>query len=248
MTELVLAPLGQVESVGLIGGKARALSQLINSGFNVPPGFVITAASLQQMSPELEKAVLESFDDLAAKLVAVRSSAAAEDGKNDAWAGQMDTFLNIDRAYLLNAVKKCWDSANSARAKAYAKQKNLAAGGVAVVVQAMVQGEVSGVAFSVHPVTQNPNHMIIEAVPGLAESLVSGETTPDNYVIDKRTGKTLENHLAGVEKLLSDKQIRQVAKTVGQLEHYFGFPIDVEWTFAGSQLFILQSRPITTLG
>jgi pyruvate,water dikinase len=247
MTELLIIPLGQVEEARLMGGKARALSQLIDAGFNVPPGFVITAAAPDQMSTELEAAILVEFDGLGAEFVAVRSSAVAEDGANDAWAGQMDTFLNIDRSHLLNAVKKCWDSANSARAKAYAKQKSLAAGKVAVVVQAMVQGDVSGVAFSVHPVTQNANHMIIEAVPGLAESLVSGKITPDSYVLDKRSGKIIESHGQAGKNLLDNRRITEVAKTVGHLEEYFHFPVDVEWTFSGKELFILQSRPITTL-
>ena len=191
---------------------------------------------------------MKFFDGLGVEYVAVRSSAVAEDGSNNAWAGQMDTFLNIDQDHLLDAVKKCWASANSVRAKAYAKQKNLTVGRVAVLVQAMIQGDASGVAFSVHPVTQNPKHMIIEAVAGLTDSLVSGEATPNSYVIDKRNGKTIESHPQAGSKLLSDKQLTEVAKIIGQLEKHFRFPIDVEWTFADNKLFILQSRPITTLG
>jgi len=248
MAGLAIVPLGQVESVQLIGGKARALSQLVEARFSVPPGFVITTEVCDVMTPALQQAIFDSFDLLNTQKAAVRSSAASEDGAKDAWAGQMDTFLNVKRAGLIAAVKNCWSSASSARAKAYAKQKGLAAGPVAVVVQAMVDGDFSGVAFSVHPVRQNRNQMVIEAVPGLAEPLVSGAVTPDTYVIDKRSGRLLEDHAMGGKNLLTNRQITVVAKAVGRLEQFFGFPVDVEWTFSDDELFILQSRPITTLG
>jgi len=248
MEELLMVPLGQVEDISLVGGKARALSQLIKSGFDVPPGFVVTAEASQKMSRELEKAILDDFDSLGARQVAVRSSAVAEDAKGAAWAGQLDTFLSIDRSHLLDAVKKCWGSANSPRARAYAKQKGLQTGAVAVVVQVMIPSEVSGVAFSVHPVTKNRNHMIIEVVRGLAEPLVSGEVTPDSYIIDKKTGQVIEIHTKGKKNMLTDKQITEVSDAVKRLEKYFAFPVDVEWTIAQGKLYILQSRPVTALG
>jgi len=248
MAGLAIVPLGQVESVRLIGGKARALSQLVEGHFNVPPGFVVTSEVFDDMTPALQRAIFDSFDALSAQKVAVRSSAASEDGAKDAWAGQMNTYLNINRGKLIGAVRKCWQSAGSPRAIAYAKQKGLKAGPMAVIVQAMTQGDVSGVAFSVHPVTQNQDHMVIEAVAGLAEALVSGVTTPASYVISRRTGKIIESHEPSAERLLSERQVTEVAKTVGRLEQFFGFPVDVEWTFSGDKLFILQSRPITTLG
>ena len=247
MSELV-QPLEKAASVKMVGGKADSLGQLIRNRLEVPPGFVVTSEAFQQMTVELKQSILEHFDELRVKTVAVRSSAVAEDGAKDAWAGQLDTFLNINRAGLIENIEKCWQSADSDRAKAYARQKNLKAGPVAVIVQAMVNGQVSGVAFSVHPVTKNPDHVVIEATPGLAEGVVSGTITPDNYVFDKKSGSVVDRTLAGTKTHLSNKQIKNVAVMVQKLESYSGFPVDVEWTFDGQKLFILQSRAITTLG
>jgi len=248
MADLAILPLGAVENVKLIGGKARVLSQLIREGFIVPPGFVVTTAVFGQVDAELKAAILDNFDLLSSRTVAVRSSAVAEDGKNDAWAGQMDTFLKVNRKGLMVAIERCWASANSPRALAYAKQKGLKAGPVAVIVQKMIHGGTSGVAFSVHPITQAKDQMIIEAVPGLAESLVSGSATPDSYVIDKKTGKVIGEELRHRRALLSAAQIHELNRVICAMEKFFGLPIDVEWTLVKNKLFILQSRPITTLG
>ena len=133
----------------------------------------------------------------------------------------------------------------------------------------MIQSDASGIAFSVNPVSINKTEMIIEAGFGLNEPIVSGEVTPDTYVLDKKTLKILQKHISEQTKKLGqakngqnewqvvknpqdqkigDKQIGQVAKTVQKLEKFFDFPVDVEWTYEGQKLFILQSRPITTLG
>lgn len=233
------------KDTSLVGGKALSLGRLIQAGFAAPPGFVITTETNDKMSIALQKDIFAYFDRLGSELVAVRSTAVAEDGANDAWAGQMDSFLNVERKEIITSIKKCWDSATSQRAKAYAKQKGLAAGKLAVIVQRMIHGDVSGVAFSVHPVSKNPNHMIIEAVEGLAESLVSGTATPDSYIVNKKDGKIVKK--AAPESLLSNKQVAEVADSVKRLEKYFKFPVDVEWTISSGKLYILQSRPITTL-
>jgi pyruvate,water dikinase len=225
----------------VVGGKASSLARLIKAGFNVPEGFVVPA-SVKEMDE-----ALEYFDKLGASEAAVRSSAVAEDGAKDAWAGQMETFLNVGRADLTDKISLCMDSAGSARAKAYARQKNVSAGKVAVIVQKMVPADVSGVTFSVNPVTNDRSQMVIESVAGLGEKLVSGSATPDTY-ITSRIGDMIENHLVGKKPNLSEIQIRELAEKISQIEKLFNFPVDVEWAFAGSELFILQSRPITTLG
>lgn len=222
-----------------VGGKASSLSKLIKAGFNVPPGFVITKFNPQE--------ILEEFDQLAVSLVAVRSSAAGEDGAKDAWAGQLDTFLNVTRENLLDKVGACFKSAGSARAKAYASQKGIQAGSMAVIVQKMVPADVSGVAFSVHPVTNDNTRLVIESVGGLGEKLVSGTITPSTYVISKKTRSVVEKYLVDNQDL-RDEQVRKVTEAVINIEKMFGFPVDVEWAFAKNELFILQSRPITTLG
>lgn len=238
-----ILPLVEAKDTKLVGGKAKALGELIKAGFNVPAGFVITTKA----TADDFESILEEFDKLGTHNVAVRSSAVAEDGSNDAWAGQMDTFLNVKRDGLKDAVEKCWRSAGSARAKAYAEQKGLNAGKVAVIVQKMVPATVSGVSFSAHPVTSDKNQIVIEAVDGLAEKLVSGVVTPDTYVLDKKSHKIAEKHLVAAQ-ILSDQKIVELAQAIVQIENHFNFPVDVEWSFAGDELFILQSRPVTTLG
>lgn len=141
---------------------------------------------------------------------------------------------------------------------------------MAVVVQSMIESEISGVSFSVHPVTQERNTLVIEAVWGLGEAIVSGQVTPDSYMVDKKTHtithKTVTEQKQALQptetaradwkpvapskqshQKLSDIQIQELAHMVVKIEKHFGFPVDVEWAYQGNTLFILQSRPITTL-
>lgn len=136
---------------------------------------------------EVDANIRESFKNLDSKFVAVRSSATAEDSAGSAWAGQLESYLNTDSATLIENVKKCWASLFTPRAIFYRFEKNLRAHkiSVAVVIQKMIQSEKSGVSFSVHPITQDRNQLIIEAGLGLGESLVSGRITPDSYVVEK---------------------------------------------------------------
>jgi phosphoenolpyruvate synthase/pyruvate phosphate dikinase len=233
--------LGTVHEPGLIGGKAANLAHLMKAGFKVPSGFVVT-----DLMDGLTDEIAVAFDKLSSEFVAVRSSAVAEDGNKDAWAGQLDTFLRVTKEDLLDKIKACFASAGSERARAYATQKQIDSGKVAVIVQKMIPSEISGVAFSVHPVTKNHGHMVIEAVKGLGEKLVSGTITPDTYVLDKKLNKIIEKYVAS-SQILKDEYIDSLAEAIKKIESLFNFPVDVEWAFAGKELFILQSRPITTL-
>ena len=136
---------------------------------------------------QLADEIMASFAKLDARFVAVRSSATAEDSLSAAWAGQLDSFLNTTKDTIVDNVKKCWASLFTPRAISYRLEKGLANQkiSVAVVVQKMVDSEMSGIAFSVHPVTQDKNNMIIEAGFGLGEAIVSGQITPDDYTIQK---------------------------------------------------------------
>lgn len=259
--------LRDAQSARTVGGKAAALGALLRAGFRVPDGFVVIARP--HGLHNLEPAMLEAFDKLGAKRVAVRSSAAQEDGHGAAWAGQLDTFLNIPRERVLEHIARCRASGHSARAQAYAAQKGLDAGNVAVIVQTMIDSEVSGVCFSVHPVTQDSSQVVIEAAYGLGEAVVSGEVTPDNYVVTRESRSIVSQIVANQSKQLRvsendrrttwqatmepsaqklhDPQILEVVDTAVRLETYFGYPVDIEWAYYDSQLYILQSRPITTL-
>ena len=204
--------------------------------------------------------------------VAVRSSATAEDSSVASWAGELETYLNTTEKTLLNNVKRCWSSLFTPRAIFYRREKELLEThvSVAVVVQEMVESEISGITFTVHPVTQEKNQMIIEAGWGLGEAIVSGSITPDSYVIDKRDWSIIDINISKQEKQivrdfkkgvkwtsvpkskqeqqkLNGKEIIKLAKTCAQIEKHYRKPQDIEWAFKDNKFYIVQSRPITTL-
>jgi len=216
--------------------------------------------------------VLKAFKELNAQFVAVRSSATSEDSSTAAWAGQLDTFLNTTEKTLLENVQKCWASLFTPRAIFYRYEKKLQKEkvSVAVVVQKMVESEISGVAFSVHPVTQDTNQIIMEGGWGLGEAIVSGSITPDSYVVDKQDWTILDVNVSEQEKMLvkipeggnewkevpldkrkqqklSGEQIIELAKLTANIEKHYGFPVDIEWALESGKFYITQSRPITTL-
>lgn len=210
---------------------------------------------------------------LASAQVAVRSSATAEDSSQASWAGELETYLNTTKKNLLGNVKKCWSSLFTPRAIVYRNEKGMRKSpvSVAVVVQAMVQSEISGVMFTVHPVTKDRNQMIIEAAWGLGEALVSGQVTPDSYVVDKRDWSLLDINVSDQDRMivrkkngmgvewkpvpkqqigrqrLSGKEIVELAKLGKHIEAHYGAPEDIEWVYVRGKFYIVQSRPITTL-
>ena len=157
-----------------------------------------------KMPEDIAKEILSNFEKLDAEFVAVRSSATAEDGATAAWAGQLDTFLNTTEDNVLENVQKCWASLFTPRAIFYRFEKGMHGQNisVAVVVQKMVQSEVSGIAFSVHPVTEDYNQMIIEAGFGLGEAIVSGQVTPDSYVIEKVPRRIIDKNITHQNRAL----------------------------------------------
>lgn len=220
---------------------------------------------------DLAKEILQEFDKLGAKYVAVRSSATCEDSKSDAWAGQLDSYLYVTRKNLLENVQKCWASLFTPRAIFYRVERKLIkkSVSVAVVVQKMVNSEVSGVCFTVHPVTRDKDQMIIEGGWGLGEAIVQGIITPDSYVVEKSTMKIIDMNVNSQEKQivrakelteekpvpaakkdkqkLSEKQILKLARICMKIESHYGFPCDIEWALEKGRFYITQSRPITTL-
>ncbi len=225
-----------------------------------------------EMPKIISNEIKKSFKQLKAKYVAVRSSATAEDSSSAAWAGQLESYLNTTEKNLLENVKKCWASLFTPRAIFYRYEKNLHKQkiSVAVVVQKMVDSEISGVAFSVHPVTQDENQLIIEASFGLGEAIVSGQVTPDSYVVEKKLRRIIDINVniqdrglhrakingsewksiqkkIGKKQVLSDKQILKLSELILKIENHYGFPVDIEWAFANNKFYIVQSRPITTL-
>jgi len=269
MIELLTVNLEKADDLHLVGGKACALGRLLRAGFNVPAGFVVTNNVIVSHEKALQNDIINHFNKLGAQFMAVRSSAVHEDSINASWAGQLDTYLNTDINNLLDNIEKCQNSNNSAHALAYSNQKSISANPVAVIVQKMIQGDVSGVAFSVHPVTKNEDNIVVEAGFGLGEAVVSGQITPDTYIINKTSNEILNKHIShqtkklsqnisgenswqdlgenGKTQKLTDKQIRELSEIIKKLEDYFGHPVDVEWALCDDIFYILQSRPITTL-
>lgn len=225
-----------------------------------------------KMPEDLAKDIVADFKKLKAKFVAVRSSATAEDSSSASWAGELETYLNTTEKTLLLNVQKCWSSLFTPRAIFYRHEKKLlkAKVSVAVVVQVMVDSEISGIAFTVHPVTKDKNQMIIEAGYGLGEAIVSGSVTPDSYVLDKRGFSLIDINVATQEKQiikganggtkwvsitksaqakqkLDGRQIVALAQICVGIEKHYKFPCDIEWAYKSGKFYITQSRPITTL-
>jgi phosphoenolpyruvate synthase/pyruvate phosphate dikinase len=225
-----------------------------------------------KMPEDIASDIQKHFDQLGAPYVAVRSSATAEDGASAAWAGQLDSYLNTNTETLLTNVQRCWASLFTPRAIFYRFEKDLHSQkiSVAVVVQKMVESEMSGIAFSVHPVTEDRNQLIIEAGYGLGEAIVSGQITPDSYVVEKEPRRVIDTNVNTQKKalyradnggnewrdisepkassqVLTSEQILELAELVVQIEKHYGFPCDIEWAFESNKFHIVQSRPITTL-
>ena len=233
----------------------------------------IQSLILQTKIPEdIRDEIQKEFKKLATKYVAVRSSATAEDSSTASWAGQLDTFLNTTKENLLENVRKCWASLFTPRAIFYRFEQNLHKQkiSVAVVVQKMVESEKSGIAFSVHPVTQDRNQIIIEAGYGLGEAIVSGSITPDGYIVDKESHKIIDKNIniqermlvraetggnkwqnipkeKGEKSIFDNKQIMELTDLILKIENHYESPQDIEWAFEKEKFYITQSRPITTL-
>jgi pyruvate, water dikinase len=205
------------------------------------------------LPPTLEHAIRIAHGELAhGELVAVRSSAVSEDGSTASFAGQQETYLNVRSAEeILRSVQQCWASFFSPRALFYRAQKAvLGDTRMAVVVQEMIQADKSGVMFTVDPVRDRRDCMVIEGAYGLGEAMVSGEITPDHYVVLRDDGAIVEAFVPDEERgrVLADHELLELRNLGMRLEAFFASPQDVEWCIRGSELLLLQSRPITTLG
>ena len=220
--------------------------------------------------PGLESEVTRAYERLGEGPVAVRSSACAEDSETASFAGQQDTFLNVRGSdAVLEAVRHCWASFFSERAVFYRSRKgSLADLRMAVVVQSLLAPEKSGVMFTIDPIRRRRDQMVIEAVHGLGESVVSGMVTPDHYIVSRegelkraqvstQTLAIVAAEQGGVRELaldpavggarvLSDGELADLAQMGSRLEALFGAPQDVEWAFENDRLYLLQSRPVTT--
>jgi phosphohistidine swiveling domain-containing protein len=232
---------------------------------------VVASVSL---SPLVEKAIQEVVDKIAqGKELAVRSSALGEDSAEHSFAGQLESFLFVRPEQVAESVSRVWRSGFSERLIAYRKEAGLPLlpQPPAVVIQVAIEGEVSGVAFSADPVSGRRGIAVVAAAPGLGEAVVSGKTNTDTWRVD-RTGRIVESDIVAKQfaqrrdtgaidgiasfalrgdeatrPALGEAQVAEVARLARKTANFFGMPQDIEWTIAGGQLYLLQSRPITVL-
>lgn len=234
-----------------VGGKAHGLNQLIRWGLSVPRAFVIIDAKVEVLgNTDWLKDLAQAYAALGGGKVAVRSSAIGEDGADASFAGQYETILNVEGSEALKAaIARCIESLSSARAQAYQNEKaNVGDVRMCVVVQQMVDAAVAGVLFTADPVSGRHDRIVIDAVPGLGEALVSGEKTPDHYQLDAQNRVVLRD-LVGETPVLNESQLKQLATQARHAQSVAGCLLDMEWAIDGSgRLHWLQARPITTLG
>ncbi|MBI4218924.1 MAG: PEP/pyruvate-binding domain-containing protein [Chloroflexi bacterium] len=280
----------------LVGGKVANLARLAGSfpvpaGFGIPCDEIIGPSSAQTAAgygaatgvalpvpPDLAIKIESAYSELGQRCgsadlaVAVRSSAAEEDGHTASFAGQLASYRNISgRQAVVDAVVRCRESANGARVRSYGQAKGFGPRPrLGVFVQQFVPADASAVVFSANPITGDHDEVLINANYGLGESIVSGIATPDTFVVRKSDLAILAREVGAKERMtvpvpggtrelivpagrkatlaISDDQARGIARLAIELERFFGWPADTECAYLGPQLYVLQCRPITTLG
>jgi len=226
----------------------------------------------EKMPEDMEKEIIHAYKKLD-KFVAVRSSATAEDLPEASFAGQHDTYLNVNgKDEIIKAVKNCWASLFSSRAISYREAKgfNHEDIKIAVIIQNMIDSDKAGVMFTANPVNQHKTEIVIEGSYGLGESVVAGKVTPDTYILMKNPFNMISANIGSKETsivkgknnknqtikntpqqqkayALEEKELRKLVDLGIKIEQHFQYPQDIEWAIKGSKIYILQSRPITTL-
>ena len=282
--------LGQIE---LVGGKSAHLGDLRRAGFPVPPGFAVTTLAFDRIgvpaglgprearqlieTTPVEAAVAESIASAYSELcdgrpVAVRSSAVAEDGAGASFAGVQDTYLWIEGTHaVVEAVRRCWASYFNDEAVAYRAGHAGSAPGMSVAVQLMVDARVAGVMFTLNPVSGDPSCVAIEASYGLGTMVVSGEVTPDSFLVSKVTREIMRSTIGekAVECIadaakgttvvreveqarrerpsLDPDEVLRLTEVARAVERHYGCAQDLEWAIdrRSGELFLLQSRAET---
>src|SRR5215212_6669211 len=239
-------------------GKAANLARLAKLGFRVPPFYVVTPALRNAAVPAAGPAA--SSPPLSGQFFAVRSSAIGEDAANLSFAGIHESLLFVPRDEIANAIEQVRASAKSERALAYRREHGIPIDDtpMPVIVQQMIDAQTSGVVFTANPTTQDTGEIVISALFGLGEGLVSHGFDADTFVVQKdylsigaeivekreAIGVRVENPNA---PSLTDEQVRELARVSIAIENAFGKPQDIEFAFDADGLWILQTRPITTI-
>ncbi len=235
----------EVVSGEAVGGKAEGLVRLLGYGFDVPSGFVVMGATSGNLPDDLDV----HYERIGAGKVAVRSSAIGEDSGEASFAGQYETVLNVEGPEALRAaIEDCLRSLENARAVAYRDEKTgQSEVQMNIVVQQMVDARAAGVLFSVNPVNARRDQVVIDAVAGLGEALVSGHATPDHWLL-ARDGSVFESDIHGDDAVLNEAELTALLDGALRAEERYGAPLDMEWAIDQSgAIRWLQARPITQL-
>ncbi len=288
MAQIIWLDQAECQDVSSVGGKVANLSRLA-AEHRVPPGFCLTTAAFRQWaqceegdSGEIPPELLRQLDELYAEMalrcdadqpsVAVRSSAIDEDGRFASFAGQYETYLNLEGTQAIaDAVVRCWQSTRSDQVMDYRERYGLLSEDIemAVLVQQLVPADSAAVIFSANPVSHNQEEVVINSSWGLGESIVGGTVSPDTFVVSKQDLSITESRISekdcmtvmvpgGTKEVsvprfmrsqptISEEQAVSMAKLAIGLEEKMGWPVDVESAFKGDELYLLQCRLITTL-
>lgn len=263
--------------------KQKIKHLILSTNFNNPKSLEQTSVNIKKlilqtsMTDSLVNEIVASYEKLGnlidEALVAVRSSATAEDLKSASFAGQQETFLNVKGdAILIEKIKEGWASLFNGRAIFYRHQQKLdhTNVGIAIVVQKMIESEKSGVMFTIDPMTNDKSKIIIEAIYGLGEMIVQGSVNPDHYEVDKSTLKLLSKETSfqasylskkgntnkeyklakgkGSKQKITDKEIIELATIGKKVEKHYYFPQDMEWAIEKGKVYLVQTRAVTTTG
>lgn len=235
---MIYLPGDSLDDLASLGGKARALEELRRAGFAIPEFFVaLPGASASAILAACERCFAS------APLLAVRSSATGEDGAKSSFAGQFETYLSVPREEVPGRCQVVWASGASARVQVYQQDRGAQAGPPAALVQRMLQPDAAGVAFSADPVSGRRSVAVVAAVRGLGERLVSGESDAETW----ESGPGGTQRRSGAEGILSPEEVLRIAGLARACEQHCGCPQDIEWALQQGQLWLLQSRPITSL-
>lgn len=247
------------------GGKANSLLKLAREGFPVPSFIILSSAFFKEFikyneietqdfeqvcemiengnfSEEMTKELYKYWEKNQFKIVAVRSSAANEDGKTKSFAGQYATFLHVTKNDLLQAIKNCWKSLYRKNVRDY-QDDNGFSYDMNVIIQEMIDADYAGVAISTDNMLSTRNYSYVEACTGVGEKLVSGEITPTKYFLRKENNNV--DYVVG-EKYPIEKELNTLSVLINDIEKVYGMNMDIEWAIHNKRVYILQARPVTS--
>jgi len=231
----------------IFGNKARNLSILINQGILVPKGIAISYEQyidyleLGFLREDFERELSQKLDDYSFQF-AVRSSANVEDSKKKSYAGQFKTFLDVSKKDIFKTIKQIYDSAINFN-NSYSDNPIR----MAIIIQEMINAEISGVLFTYNLIDQNPESLMVELSKGECEKIVSGKTNPSLYVLDKKSGDTILFEEGHQSVYLNENMIYKIISNAERIESIFKKPQDIEFLFNSGRFYCLQSRNITTI-